>query len=233
MGATWPLAVSVGAVALGALLWPRAAGASSLPSRPSSATDLASLRGEYLAAWDAATIRPERRASVERIVDVLASHRERYAVVERATGVPWFVVAVVHAMEGGGSSGRFTGHLHNGDSLSTRTTHVPAGRPAAPPAAGEGHPYTWEESAIDAVSRWDGATDWSLSAILWRLERYNGTGTRARGVWTPYLWSFTTLYERGKFVSDGVWNANAVSAQAGAAAVLKSMVARGLVSIAR
>lgn len=233
MGAPWPLMASVGAVALGALLWPRASGASALPSAPSRATDLPSLRGEYLAAWDAATIRPERLASVGRIVDVLVSSRARYEVVERMTGVPWFVVAVLHSLEGGGSSGRFTGHLHNGDSLSARTTHVPAGKPTAPPAAGEGHPYTWEESAADALARWRGATDWSLPAILWRLERYNGTGTRARGLWTPYLWSFTTLYTRGKFVADGVWSDTAVSAQAGGAALLKVMTARGLISLAR
>lgn len=227
---TW-LYASAGALALGAVLWPRSA--SALPSRPSSATDLATLRAEYLLAWDAAALRPERRASVERIVDKLASNRARYDAVERATGVPWFVVAVIHSLEGGGQRGDFSRHLHNGDSLATRTTHVPAGRPVAPPAAGEGRPYSWEESASDALSRWRGATDWSLSAILWRLERYNGTGTRARGVWTPYLWSFTTLYTRGKFVSDGVWNADAVSAQAGGAALLKVMAARGLVSLAR
>jgi lysozyme family protein len=134
-------------------------------------------------------------------------------------------------MEGGGSSGRFTGHLHNGDTLARRTTSYPPNRPVAPPAAGEGQPYTWEESGRDALSRWRGVTDWSLPATLWRLEGYNGFGTRARGIQTPYLWSYTDQYAKGKYVADGVWDANAVSRQVGAAAILKRMEQRGLIVI--
>ena len=225
------LFAALGAVALAAVLWPSSASAST--STPSRSTSLAALRGEYLATWDAATIRSEKRASVERVVDVLASHRDRYEAVSRATGVPWYVIAALHSLEGGGSSGRFTGHLHNGDSLNSRTSHVPAGRPVAPPSAGEGAAYTWEESAADALARFRGWNDWSLPAVLWQRERYNGVGTRGHGLATPYLWSMTTAYERGKYVRDGVWDPGAVSAQVGAAALFKVMESRGLISIPR
>jgi len=108
---------------------------------------------------------------------------------------------------------------------------MPVGKPLASPAAGEGHSYTWEESALDALARWRGMTDWSLSSTLWELERYNGLGYRQHHpeVLTPYLWSFTNHYTRGKVTSGGGFDPNLVSAQAGAAALLRRMVDRGII----
>lgn len=223
--------VGAGIVVLGIALHARNAEASTMSNRVNQSTKLADLRGEYAAMYAAAQIRPERLASVDALVSTLASHRDRYEGLSRDTGVPWYVIAILHAMEGGGSSGRFTGHLHNGDTLAHRTTSYPPNRPVAPPAAGEGQPYTWEESGRDALSRWRGVTDWSLPATLWRLEGYNGFGTRARGIPTPYLWSYTDQYAKGKYVADGVWDANAVSRQVGAAAILKRMEQRGIIAI--
>jgi lysozyme family protein len=58
--------------------------------------------------------------------------------------VPWELIAALHEREAGGS---FKGHLHNGDPLTGRTYHVPAGRPAK-----GSPPFTWEASAIDALT---------------------------------------------------------------------------------
>jgi lysozyme family protein len=41
---------------------------------------------------------------------------------------------------------------------------------------------------------------------------------------TPYLWSFSSLYEKGKFVADGVFDPAAVSKQCGAAVMLKAVL---------
>lgn len=41
--------------------------------------------------------------------------------------------------------------------------------------------------------------------------------------WPRFLWSFSTIYEKGKFVADGKFDANAVSKQCGAALLLKVM----------
>ena len=90
--------------------------------------------------------------------------------------------------------------------------------------------YTWEESAIDALTQGgknlDKVKDWSLPAQLWQIERYNGFGYRQNypDVLTPYLWSGTNHYTKGKFISDGKWDANAVSKQIGAAALLKILM---------
>jgi lysozyme family protein len=67
-------------------------------------------------------------------------------------------------------------------------------------------------------------TDWSVPHMLFLLERYNGFGYRSRGVPTPYLWSLSNLYEKGKFVADGVFDPAAVSKQCGAAVMLKAVL---------
>jgi lysozyme family protein len=69
--------------------------------------------------------------------------------------------------------------------------------------------------------------EWSLALQLFRLEAYNGFGYRFRGLASPYLWSFSDRYERGKFVRDGVFDPNAVSRQSGAAVLVKRLIARG------
>jgi len=50
-------------------------------------------------------------------------------------------------------------------------------------------------------------------------------------VLTPYLWGFTDKYMKGKFVADGKFDANAVSQQCGAAAILKALSSSGTIKI--
>jgi lysozyme family protein len=66
-------------------------------------------------------------------------------------------------------------------------------------------------------------SDWTEAAMLYRWEKYNGWGYRSRGIHTPYLWSFSEHYTKGKFVRDGVYDSNAVSRQPGASALLKAI----------
>lgn len=196
-------------------------------ARVSASTSLAALRDEYGALWSRAAVRPERAAAADALARLLARSRGRYELAGAAYRVPWQVVAAIHSLEGGGSSGRFTGHLHNGDPLTARTVHVPAGRPASGRP-----PFTWEESASDALRRFERWSDWSLAGTLYQLEKYNGWGYRTRvdpPMPTPYLWSWTTAYVAGKYARDGVYDPALVSAQCGAAAILKSLEGLGLV----
>ena len=118
----------------------------------------------------------------------------------------------------------FFKHLHNGDSLGALTTRVPAGRP--PGWTGTG---SWEDSALDAVRfKFKGITDWSLPQVLYALESFNGFGYRPKGVRSPYLWSFSNLYTKGRFVADHVYDPEKVSKQVGAALILKVLEERGL-----
>src|SRR5262245_13313650 len=86
------------------------------------------LREEYESLFARLAIRPERRSQVAsiqaRITDPSAVRK--YAEVETKTGVPWFVVGIIHNLE---SSLRFDRHLHNGDPLTASTVQVPRIRP--------------------------------------------------------------------------------------------------------
>jgi lysozyme family protein len=137
--------------------------------------------------------------------------------------VPWYVIAILHSLETGCD---FTRHLHNGDPLSARTVHVPKGRPWLPPKNGVA--YTWEESALDALSgRWK-PTEWTIYNILKFFECYNGMGYRDRGIHSPYLWAYTNHYTSGLFVADGTFDPNAKSKNLAAAPLLRTMINQGL-----
>jgi len=190
-------------------------------------------RGEYAALWVGAVIRPERKAEVTAAARLIIANKERYASVEMQTNVPWYVIGIIHTLE---SSGSFTKHLHNGDPLIVRGQYAKTIR--AP--AGRGPFETWEISAVDAL-RYDGLhnnADWSIERTAWILEKFNGMGYAMRGLPSPYLWSFTTAYRRGKFIEVrsgsryvSKYMPDLVSVQCGGMAILKALIELGAVEI--
>ena len=183
------------------------------------------LRQEYEDLFKTCQVKPERASEVEHTVSQIASNKARYNTVSVVTGVPWYLIGIIHSLE---CSPSFKQHLHNGDPLTARTVHVPKGRPKSGQP-----PFPWEDSAKDSLD-YEGFTDqndWSLAASLWRFERYNGWGYRGKGINSPYLWSFSQHYTRGKYVRDGEWSDTAVSQQCGAAVLLRRMVERGLAQL--
>lgn len=180
----------------------------------------AALRKGYANLWEAAQVLPKQRAATKTIVDKLTKNLDQYQAVAAAIGCPWWFVAIIHSRE---SSGNFKTHLHNGDPLTKRTTHVPAGRPVA-----GSPPFTWVESALDALrmAAFDKVPSWEAARCLYEWERYNGWGYFGK-INSPYVWSFTTLYDKGKYVADGVFDPETVDKQCGAAAMLKMLVETG------
>lgn len=188
----------------------------------SKAKDFATLRPEYSRLFQSAAIRPEYTEAADWHREMMLKSKPRYRSVSEDTGVPWYFIAVCHALE---ASFNFRAHLHNGDfPLSARTRQVPAGRPTKwlPPS-------DWESSARDALRLlgFTGQSDWSLERTLYRIEAYNGFGYRPQGIASPYLWSFSNHYTRGKYVADGKWSATAKSQQCGAAVMLKVLTDAG------
>lgn len=186
------------------------------------------LRQQYQQLFNTCVVNPARLNVANTIVARIAPNQARYRSVAGPLGIPWFFVSVIHNMECGLS---FNRHLHNGDPLTARTVHVPAGRPP------NGQPpFTWEQSATDALTfqGFASLSDWSLPAILYRLEAYNGFGYRNRTppINTPYLWSFSNQYNSGKYVADGKFDPSAVSTQCGAAVILFQMGQNGLATFA-
>jgi lysozyme family protein len=185
---------------------------------PVNSTRFADLKDEYAAFFERCMVRPGFQPNVNYYVKRLRQGEASYRQVQSELAIAWPFVGVIHAMECGFN---FYGHLHNGDPLTARTVHVPKGRPATAEP-----PYTWLQSALDALrlKRLDQVTDWSVPHMLYLLEGYNGFGYRRRGVPTPYLWSFSNIYESGKFVLDGKFDPLAVSKQCGAALMLKAVL---------
>ncbi|MBI5112861.1 MAG: hypothetical protein HZA68_12910 [Rhodovulum sp.] len=171
------------------------------------------------ALWAKASIRPERRDAALAAARRLLAARPRYDAVAKRTGVPWWWIACAHWRE---SNANFSRHLHNGDPLTGYTVHVPPGRPRV----GHGPPFTWEESAVDALAmkRLDQIAGWSIARALYQWERFNGTGYIGQRVNSPYLFAGTSLQQRGKYVRDGVWDASHWDSQLGTVALLKALL---------
>jgi lysozyme family protein len=185
------------------------------PQLPTNSTDFDDLRGEYQNFFDSCRVRPEFQDNVNFYVSRLTKFKNVYSDVGTGLNIPWYVIGILHGLECGFNFGT---HLHNGDPLSARTTHVPANRPT------QGNPpFTWRDSARDAmvIKGYDKVTDWSPQRALFLFEKYNGFGYRKIGIPSPYLWSFSNLYVKGKFVADHKFDANAVSKQCGAGVMLK------------
>jgi len=184
------------------------------------------LKQEYENLFATCQINPGKQQAVETLAGKIVKNRGRYEEVQAATKVPWFVVGAIHNLEGSLS---FKTHLHNGDPLTAKTVHVPKGRPPGTP------PFRWEDSAIDALE-FDNLTNvakWTLAVALFKLEGFNGFGYRTRHpeVLTPYLWSFSNHYTKGKFASDGKFDPNLVSKQCGAAVLFKQLTDQGVIEL--
>lgn len=167
--------------------------------------------------WADMRISSEMGPAFERVASRLSADvaKERYRKVEKLTGVPWQVIAVIHERE---ASQKWDTQLGQGDPLNKKSTHVPKGR----------GPFTsWEDGAVDALTNCapyaSKNTDWSVGGTLALLEKYNGLGYYNKGVPSPYVWAGTNQYSQGKYVADGVYDASAVDKQLGCAGLLRFM----------
>lgn len=156
-----------------------------------------------------------RAAEMIPVARRLVAVKARYQAVSAHTGVPWYVIAVIHERE---SSQRWDRSLAQGDPWNTVSTHVPKGR---------GPFKSWEEAAADALvvcppyaAAWK---DWTPGGTLTLLEMYNGLGYSYKGLPSPYVWSGTDQYVRGKYIADGVFDPNVVDKQLGCAGLIMTM----------
>lgn len=163
--------------------------------------------------WACMKIHADASAVARRLV----TGKARYVEVERITGVPWAVIAVIHERE---ASQNWNANIAQGDRWDQESTHVPAGRGPFP---------SWKTAACDALQKcapyaaaWH---DWSIGGALALLEKYNGLGYSRRGKPSPYIWAGSDQYVSGKYVADGVYDPDAVDHQLGCAVLLAAMIA--------
>jgi lysozyme family protein len=178
-------------------------------------TDLIALKAANAKRWANAKLNRSFASVTAHLVAPVA--KARYQAVQAKTGVPWFVIAVIHERE---SSQDWTGSLAQGDPWNRVSVHVPAGR---------GPFKSWEEAAADALVNCPPYAarnkDWSIGGLLTMLEQYNGVGYANKGRPSPYIWSGTDQYVSGKYVRDCVYDPGAVDKQLGCGGLLISMAA--------
>lgn len=167
-----------------------------------------SLKAHYKELWLKVKIDPGQEANVMGAAKRIFANKARYLAVSLKTGVPWFFIGLIHNLE---ASLSFRGHLHNGDPLTDRTVQVPAGRPLVGQP-----PFTWEESALDALTQkgLQNIKAWTIERLLYEAERYNGFGYMLYhpGDLSPYVWSKTNHNDgTGKYIADGKWSGTAFS----------------------
>jgi lysozyme family protein len=176
--------------------------------------DFSELKSEYATLWDSMEINADKRELVTRIARNLISHKAQYQTVEARTGVPWFVIAALHNRE---SDADFSTYLGNGEPLNRKTILVPKGR---------GPFEDWETGAVDALALdgLDQVNVWTPERACFEIEKFNGFGYRKRGINSPYLWSFSNHYQRGKYIADGRFSPTHVDRQCGAIPVMKRVM---------
>jgi len=200
----------------------------------------ADLRAEYQNFYDWCLISTDPKR-ITALVQKISSGKERYQrVSNKVNGIPWYFIGIVHYRE---ADCKFDRHLHDGELMWEedkngvikdangaprwlRTKGVPAGRPLIwPPPSNESDAWVW--SAVDALTSkgFVDEKDWTIPAMLWRFERWNGAGYRLyRKIPSPYLWAGSNIYVKGFYSADGKYDSNLVESRPGAAVVLKSIL---------
>jgi lysozyme family protein len=177
-------------------------------------TDLTALKAANAKRWQNAKL--TRGPEFIPVAKRLFATKGRYQAVSEKTGVPWFVVSVIHQRE---SSQDFSTSLAQGDPWNKVSTHVPAGR---------GPFKSWEAAAIDALVSCPPYAaqnkDWSPGGTMTLLERYNGTGYANKGLPSPYVWSGTDQYVKGKYIADGIFSPDVVDKQLGCAGLILALI---------
>jgi lysozyme family protein len=149
------------------------------------------------------TAKPELTRAQERdmasFYENWEKNKAQYQAVADKTGIPGELIAALHWRE---STGNFGTYLHQGDKLGKKAVHVPKDIPIF---------HTWAPAAEHALNmkKWlrdklkiDVNTA-DLAALATYAEYYNGLGYSYKGKPSPYVWSGTDQYSRGKYVADG------------------------------
>lgn len=191
---------------------------------------------DYAQCWR--RMEPNDPMELRRLALRLERGRPIYERVAQSTGVPWWIVSVLHYREQSGDmgmpgeAGKFKAYLGNGEPLDRVTVLVPKGR---------GPFSSWEEGAIDALGlkasliqecKTAGPDPWRYAEVCaFFFESWNGMGYRMYHPETPseYLWAFSNVHCRGKYTADGQWDPAARTRQHGAMVLVSGLAAANLI----
>jgi lysozyme family protein len=156
-------------------------------------------------------------AEVKEFSDFYRKNKARYETVSQKTGFPPDFIAAVYWRE---HPRDFNGMMSNGASLNKKSTIAPYDGPYS----------SWEESALAALGNSSRQAQLKkagldkdpndLAALATLAEKWNGVGYSNKGLPSPYLFSGTDVYSKGKYVADGVYDPNTVDKQIGVVPLL-------------
>ena len=171
----------------------------------------------YAKYWDGMKINPSREAEFKADAEYAINHKLLYQEAEKACGLPWAMIAVIHRREGNANFGTYLG---NGQSLEMVTTIEPRGRGPFP------GPNGFINGCVDAVKveGWGSVIDWRLEKVLYYMLLFNGVGSEAWGAPSSYIWGGTNIQVPGKWVRDGVWDSHFIDPQPGSAPLLATIM---------
>lgn len=168
-----------------------------------------------------AKMTPAQAEDLDLFVANWKKNQKRYEAVAQKTGVPAPLIAALHWRE---STGDFTTYLHQGDKLGRKARHVPRNIPVF---------SVWEDAAVHALTMSDKAAvrdDLGMkadtrdaAAMATYAEFYNGLGYDMRKTSSPYVYSGTDNYSRGKYVSDGRYSKTYKDQQLGVLAMVDAV----------
>jgi lysozyme family protein/peptidoglycan hydrolase-like protein with peptidoglycan-binding domain len=155
--------------------------------------------------------------SVKQFTAIWEKNQARYEAVAAKTSIPAKLIAALHFRE---SSGSFSTYLHQGDPLGKPAVNWPSNIPVF---------YVWEDAAVHALNmkasiRKDlglDANTTDMATIATFAEYYNGLGYHNKGKASPYVYSGTDQYDKGKYVRDSVYDAKVKDQQLGVLAMVK------------
>lgn len=144
-------------------------------------------------------------------IDNWERNKTRYQAVSALTNMPAELIAAIHWREG---SGNFNTYLHQGDPLGRPAVNWPSNIPVF---------HVWEDAAVHALNMKDSlreqleidAATKDANVLATYAEAYNGLGYHYRDQASPYVFSGTSEYSSGKYVSDGIYRASTVDQQLG------------------
>lgn len=178
------------------------------------------LEADYEKLWAECELCPKRHVAFTIARSKIEAAKVRFAAVEEATYVPWYVVGCFHYRE---SNMNFRTWLYNGDPMFNHlghaicTTHVPRGLPKNPAVS-------WLAGAIDAMREAGlaGITAWPPARCAWAGERFNGFGYREfHHIPSPYIWGGTTVQKPGKYIRDHDYDPSEMDEQLGIMGIIK------------
>lgn len=179
------------------------------------------LAPEYAALLAAMRVEPAREHELaDRAADVLdlaQRHGDEWAEVEDKTGVPrlWGIASFERE-----SSSDYRCSPAQGDRWDSVSVNVPRGL----------GPYRcWGDACVAAYEidhlNEVGKSAWTWTHAAYEGELYNGFGPRAHGHRTSYLWSWTSVYDGGKYIADGHWSPRATDEQCGMIPMMQALLA--------